>query len=337
MKYTIVGAHRDTGDDVEMVIEARTPALAQEAANRNGIMVARVAPAFTQAPQQLQQGHVPHAPLINVALPRRGSSLGVASMVLGIIAFLICWIPFVNLLGVPLSAVGLLLGLIGIVIAFTRQGSGIGMPIAGTLLCGLSLGVVIVFAGAVVSGVAGVGEAINKESARQSATNQVVVNPPAQAAEVEWAPASSPVLQGDIQVQVVSVRVGKVPMQDYSGDLTWESKDARLIVGIAIDNKSAVRKVDYRSWGADSVFLHRDVSLSDNFSNRYTAFHHDLANHPVGAVGIEALYPGGSVKDVLVFEKPIDNAEHLDLALPAGSFGGTGMLRIRIPASMIQR
>jgi len=64
-------------------------------------------------------------------------------MVLGILAFLICWIPFLNLLGLPLSRLGVLLGIIGIIISATRGGSGVGFPIAGTAISGLALVIVV--------------------------------------------------------------------------------------------------------------------------------------------------------------------------------------------------
>ena len=41
---------------------------------------------------------------VNVAQPSKAAnSLGIASVILGILAFLICWIPLIGLLGVPLS------------------------------------------------------------------------------------------------------------------------------------------------------------------------------------------------------------------------------------------
>lgn len=84
------------------------------------------------------------SPVIHVAAPRPyGNSLGIASMVLGILAFVICWIPILNLLGLPLSGLGLLLGIIGIVIAAVRRGSGIGFPIAGAAISGVALVIVI--------------------------------------------------------------------------------------------------------------------------------------------------------------------------------------------------
>ena len=70
---------------------------------------------------------------VQVQMLRRGSSLGVASLVLGTISFAICWVPLLGMLGLPLSGLGFVLGLIGILVALVRKGSSIGYPIAGTL------------------------------------------------------------------------------------------------------------------------------------------------------------------------------------------------------------
>lgn len=75
----------------------------------------------------------PPTPTVNVNLPRRGSSLGIASLILGVVAFAICWIPLLGMLGIPLSGLGLLLGIVGTIVAVVRRGSGIGFPIAGAL------------------------------------------------------------------------------------------------------------------------------------------------------------------------------------------------------------
>ncbi len=56
---------------------------------------------------------------------------------------------------------------------------------------------------------------------------------------------------------------------------------------------------------------------------------------PEGRVDRESIYPGKAITDVLIFELPVENAEHLDLELPAENFGGTGMVRLRIPARMV--
>jgi hypothetical protein len=40
---------------------------------------------------------------------------------------------------------------------------------------------------------------------------------------------------------------------------------------------------------------------------------------------------------VLVFNPPIAGAQYLRLTLPAENFGGSGRLRIQIPAAMVTR
>jgi len=66
-------------------------------------------------------------------------SLGIGSMVLGVVALVLSLIPCVGWIGLPLSGIGLLLGAAGTVAAFFRGGHGIGFPIAGTTICGLAL------------------------------------------------------------------------------------------------------------------------------------------------------------------------------------------------------
>lgn len=165
MKYSITGADKDTGEEIAMTIEAVDETAANEVAQRKGIVVSQVALLASQvsrfptstypAPlrQPFEQGHYRGTPLVNIAPPRRGSSLGVASLILGIIAFLICWIPIVSLIGVPLSALGLVLGLIGLPVALSRRGASVGYPIAGIAVCGLALFIAISMTTLLVGGV----------------------------------------------------------------------------------------------------------------------------------------------------------------------------------------
>lgn len=364
MKFNVTGADRDTGADIQMTVDAADEASAQEVAHRKGIMVSRISPALVERAQairsvtpEIEQGHHRGAPILNIAPPRRGSSLGVASLILGILAFVICWIPLVNLLGVPLSALGLILGAVGVLVAFTRRGASIGYPIAGAAISGLSLVVAISITGLFVGGLKKASDEMASESRRRNATNQMTAAPvkprsgtpdtlkpltsgpvvPAPQAKPEWAAAETPVRQGDVQVRVKGVRVGKVPLKDRIGDGHGESKETLLTIDLEVTNLSETKKLDYRTWGARSTSFGSRTALTDNFDNRYKVVDFGFGNDVVGAIRSESVYPGKSVQDVLVFEEPIAKVEHLNLELPASQFGGEGMLRIRIPASMIQR
>ncbi len=377
MKYRVTGADRDTGESIELTIEAPDEAAAGEVADRKGITVGAVlpvaAPAQAVAPthsayQRVEHGHYRGAPIVNIAPPRRGSSLGIASLILGVLAFLICWIPLVNLLGVPLSALGLVLGFIGFLVAIARNGAGIGYPIAGAAICGLALFIAISFTGAFVSSMQRMSSALVAESQTRDATNQATVaatmttSPAAAGApdgragaedaestppilrpeepikpEADWAPADAPVRQGDVQVRIKSVKVEQVPLKDSFGGGGARSKDRLLMVQVEISNLSDTKKIDYDGWSGGPVSFGSRVRIMDNFDNRYKLVSFGFGSDVIGAVQRESVYPGRSVEDMIVFEEPIEKVEHLTLELPADAFDGTGMLRFRIPASMILR
>lgn len=359
MKYRIIGADRETAEDVEIIVEAPSPTDAEIIASRRNILVSQVVPiraiertsAYPAPPvppaPALEPGHAVGAPSVNVHLPRRTSSLGVASLILGIVAFLFCWIPLLGIISTPLSALGLVLGIIGFLVAVFRRGAGIGYPIAGSLVSGFALFIAI-------SMTVATGEAIDslaKTSQEDIATNQQVVEP-ADSVDTErtkgrgpkkrkpaitWTSALRPVAQGDVQIRVTAARVGKVTLQDRILDRTFETDEPYLTVVVRVSNESRTSKLDFATWmGMDFSFERDYASLKDNYGNIYKRVTFGATTHPVGHVERASLYPHKSLEDVLVFEPPLRNIEYLRLELPAGNFGGKGMIRLQIPAEMIQ-
>jgi hypothetical protein len=286
---------------------------------------------------------------------RAAHSLGIAALVIGVLSFFVCWIPF---LGIAVSGLGLLLGLGGLVLAVVRRGSGVGFSIAGSGLSALSLVSCLVWTFALSSAF----KAVDNAVAKQNRTNQGAVpdsnpdkappqnqgdgpppapdKPPAPPAksEPEWADASKgAVRQGDLQVQITLVTIGQVPLKTITGNS--KSKDNLLMVKLELLNMNPTKKVEYHSWSGKDISFDRDfATLKDNFDNSYKRISFGLGSYPVGAVErSESIYPNKSVTDVLVFELPLDTIEYLRLELPAKNFGGTGMLRLQIPKAMIQR
>lgn len=74
-------------------------------------------------------------------------TLGIIATVVGVLALLIGWVPFLGLLAVPVAIVGALLALIGVVIALAKKFKGIGMPVLGGVICGIAFIVPIVSTG----------------------------------------------------------------------------------------------------------------------------------------------------------------------------------------------
>ena len=110
--------------------EAEIEPLPLKAAEPVAVQRVAAAPVAVMAPpvQNVQ------AVAVRVEAPRRGSGLGLAACILGVLAFVICWVPLIGLIGVPLSALGLILGLIGLLVAILRKGAGIGFAIAGSAI-----------------------------------------------------------------------------------------------------------------------------------------------------------------------------------------------------------
>jgi hypothetical protein len=91
---------------------------------------------------QVENEHAPAVQMVqaNLPEPRKGNSLAIAALVLGILATLICCIPFLGLLALPVGALGLLLGVIGSLVAIIGKRSGLAASIVGT---GISLGAIV--------------------------------------------------------------------------------------------------------------------------------------------------------------------------------------------------
>lgn len=81
--------------------------------------------------QQYQPGYAaPGAPYgAPPAQPRNG--FGVAALVLGIVAIVLFWIPFVDILGIILGILAIVFGVVGIARVRTGQATNRGMAIAG--------------------------------------------------------------------------------------------------------------------------------------------------------------------------------------------------------------
>jgi len=283
---------------------------------------------------------------VHVEIKRGANPLGIAALVVGIIACLFCWVPFLGVLAIPLAVIGMLLAFIGFIMALASKRTGFAFPISGGLLCLLS---VFIAVATTVGGAKVVSDAVEKgqrsnQAVVAAAENQDVPavssetdSQPPPAPAVQWADASNAVRQGDVQVQVKGLTVGKVSLKDMFGE-TLESVDEVLALTLVISNMSAGKKIDFSTWrGADFSFRRDFGSLTDDKENVYRRINFGLGRKPVGGADSESIYPGKTITDVLVFEKPVDAAKWLHLELPAGNFGGEGMIRFEVPATMIAR
>lgn len=402
--YLVLG--RDTaGKQRTAKIKADSPEHARARAAANGITaetiavdttdaapaVAPAAPVVAEKPAarvqtyapRLEQGHQAGAPVMNIATPRRGNSLGIASIILGVLAFLICWIPLVNIVSLPLSGLGLLLGVIGLIVAMTRGGSSIGLPIAGSAVSLLALVVAGVMWLAIVGGTRSIGrmaeaeaEAQRQRAAGVAATSTspakapdvaptVVSTPPTdptpaapqattptpsteKATPAPAAPALAdpylveppmPFRNNDIDVRLARATIAPVTLVDDVSKKRSKTADALMAIEIEIRNLKANNKLTLRTLGrkAGAFDVRAKSRLKDNFGNVEVPVQFEMFSRPVGHEDSYTVFPGDSVTDVIVFERPVPNATTFDLIIDGDVLGLPKDLTIRIPASMIKR
>jgi len=87
-------------------------------------------------------------------------SLGITSLVLGLLALITSWVPFIGCVAIPLGGLGILIGLIGAALSLTTRGRGIGMPIGGLISSTLAIIISITVTGGTAKAVSdGLGSA----------------------------------------------------------------------------------------------------------------------------------------------------------------------------------
>lgn len=132
-----------------------------------------------QAPHQAVQFATPAPAQQPVQVPamqapaKSTSGMGIASLVLGILAFLASFIPLFNILSFPLVILGLLFAVIGLVGIRKGKHIGKGVTMAGLILCLLALVITVVMyvaAAAVSDGSSGSDPSGETTSSSSSAT-----------------------------------------------------------------------------------------------------------------------------------------------------------------------
>ena len=154
-----------------------------------------------QAPYQQPYAPVPLPP------PKKGAGLAIASMVLGIIALLLSWVPVINNLAAVLAVVGLGLGIPALLRARRGSAGGTGLAITGLVTSVVAIVLVIVTQVFYASVLDEVGRSLDEElgSAPADAVAPELAEPateetPAPAADI--VPLGVPAEVGDYQVTV---------------------------------------------------------------------------------------------------------------------------------------
>ncbi|WP_417392047.1 hypothetical protein [Gimesia sp.] len=288
------------------------------------------APYQPPGPPQQYTGPQPTVAVQVNQKPAAANSMGIASVILGIIAFLFCWIPFVNILSFILGGISALLAIVGLFLGISRNGSGIGYSIAGGALSAIALFFSGGFFLALFGGAAAVTQAVdaaNKEMVRQQAAeNAVVVNEnnparpqtapagmnPAKKPADKWAGKGLSATVGDVSVEIMGTDINNAQFKGIGDREPRTTEDEFLLVKLKITNNSDTKKYTYTPW--KSAQIGREPLLNDEFDNTYIARDPTFQRF-VGSINVEDLYPGESIEDLYVFERPVPKASKFKMHL----------------------
>jgi hypothetical protein len=261
--------------------------------------------------------------------------LGIASLVLGILAIPFALIPCIGTYSIPVSSVGLLLGVVGLVLVLTSKKGSLGFPIAGTAVSAVALAVAglwfLICAGLMSGAKQGVEEL---KKGMEEIANKMEEAQRREAAD--WVDASQEAAtHGDVRVRVTSVTLGRVALEG-GNEAAQKSAEHNLVIRLAIENTSAATDITYNGWGGKAGFDPDAATLKGPPVFNYPAV--SFTQKVKGQVSSPRIIkPGQSLTDVLVFQAPMNNPDELRLELPASAFGGIGRIKFRISAAMIKR
>jgi Domain of unknown function (DUF4190) len=159
----------------------------------------------TQAPYQPYAPVPPHGP------PKKGAGLAIASMVLGIVALLLSWVPIVNNVAAVLALIGLGLGVPALLKARRGTHGGKGLAITGLVTSVVAIALVVVTQIFYATVLDEVERSLEEEFNSAPLVPEVPADPateaPADTAEESTVPLGAPAQIGDYEVTVDAVEL----------------------------------------------------------------------------------------------------------------------------------
>jgi hypothetical protein len=94
------------------------------------------------------------------AAGQQGNGIGIAAGVCGIVAVVLCWIPFVDYVSIILGALAIIFGALGLRHANTDGGAGKGMAITGIVTGIVALVISVLFLAVVYTAVTSINPSV---------------------------------------------------------------------------------------------------------------------------------------------------------------------------------
>ena len=240
------------------------------------------------------------------AQPAAKNGLGIASLVLGIIAFLTAFIPFLSLfVSVPLGLTGVLLAILGFVRISKRKADNAVVTVFGIVLSALAI--IIGISSTVIT------SAFLSAAVEEDSTDTVVEastgEDPVPGQEPDGDQPAAGGAEEQEQADTAASTDDQFPGQE-DDDVVAKAGDKVTIDGVEI-TVSELKKV------SDSIteYLCTDVSIANNGTENYSYSEYDWKVQTPGGVvddstiaftddtlGVGELVPGGKVSGKVCFE-----------------------------------
>ena len=262
-------------------------------------------------------------PIMTVARPRgiRAGAFGAAGVVIGAVACVTLWFPLGWLHTAVIGAAGLASAAVGFLASRRRRRSDIAILLAGGVMCGAAIYLSL------------------SPGAR-------TIDEPATAVDgATPSPASPgplPIGMGrqwdDRTLKVIAVKIDTVPLKSVTGDSRSQDKFLTIVVEASNTSAFADREITYTTLrGVSSSRDRTYASLSDSKGKFYKRISFGPETHPSGGVHRSAPLAGSeSVRDILIFERPVEGAGPYRLELPLRNLGGVGAACWEIPESALR-
>lgn len=163
-----------------------------------------------------------------------GKGLGIAALIVAIVALLLCWVPIINNFAAFLGFVSLVLGVISLVIAAKRRGSK-GLGIAATVISVVAIVMVFVTQAAYVAAIDSVSTAVEDSMDGEVAAPAEVVEQAADTAKVLALGKAATV--GSYQVAVTSVDLNGAKKIDAANPFNDKAKGQYVLADLSVTYK----------------------------------------------------------------------------------------------------
>jgi hypothetical protein len=277
----------------------------------------------------------PPAPETDLATTRafggRIHLVGLAALLLTGAGLVCAAIEGLSWLTIPLAALGLLTALVAVAVCLSGSRPALLFPIGASLLSAALLVIGWFFPwllGPVYEGARGA--PARDKSAVAVIPLSLEITDPAELTISGWVDASRAVVQQDqVRVQLAGARIVPLKLGPTEADY--------LLIRLRIQHVGAAREIPYLHWER-TAGPGKSPRLTDDKRQTLPLAPWKDDRPPVHEqlVKEKPLYPGMVIDDALVFTAPAAGVKFLQLELPAAAWGGAGVVRFHLPASMIK-